>query len=120
MNNVQIGRKGEQLAMIYLKQAGYSIVTTNYRNKIGEIDIIARDKDIYVFFEVKTRTSMLYGRPAEAVNADKQQKIIHTALFYLQQTHNLEEDCRFDVIEVLLSNNKGTQINHIKSAFSLN
>lgn len=118
MNNVQIGHTGEQIATIYLKNAGYTILTTNYRNKIGELDIIAREQGVYVFIEVKTRTSILYGRPAEAVNYVKRQKIIRTALVYLQQIHKFEEACRFDVIEVFLFKD-GNQINHIKSAFTL-
>ncbi len=116
MNHIGIGDKGEQSAAIYLGNLGYKIIATKYRTKTGEIDIIARDQEYVVFVEVKTRRSTSHGLPAEAVHQRKQQKIINTALCYLNY-HGLNNiACRFDVIEIYLL--EGTiRYNHIINAF---
>ena len=106
------GTIGEIDAEKYLKDKGFVIVTTNYKNRMGEIDIIAKDKDALVFVEVKSRATLLYGRPCEAVDFRKQQKIRKVAELYLVTTKNYYADVRFDVIEIL-----GEEINHIENAF---
>ena len=106
------GDKGEIFAQNYLKKQGYKILEINYSNKLGEIDIIAKDKKTIVFVEVKSRASYKLGRPCEAVTPYKQNKIKSVAKFYLMMHNAFEEDCRFDVIEVL-----DEEINHIKNAF---
>ena len=81
--------------------------------KQGEIDLIAKDKDEYVFIEVKTRSNCCFGRPSEAVNDFKKKHILKSTKYYLV-LHNLEEEfIRFDVIEVYLINHK-YKINHLK------
>lgn len=117
MNTVQTGDIGEQAATDYLLRAGYDIIERKYRSKIGEVDIIARIKNTIVFIEVKTRRNTNYGFPAEAVTYRKQKKIINTALCYLQQIHNSNISCRFDVIEVFLTENNKITYNHITNAF---
>ncbi|WP_066507262.1 YraN family protein [Abyssisolibacter fermentans] len=113
--NKQQGQIGEKLAVNFLKKKGYSILETNFTAKIGEIDIIAKDKDIIVFIEVKARRTDKYGRPSESVTPYKQRKIIKTALLY----HSINKLCdvqfRFDVIEVFIGQND--RINHIEDAF---
>lgn len=110
------GKIGEIIATNYLKQKGYKIVANNYKNPIGEIDIIARDKDLLVFVEVKTRISRAFGDPTEAVNFYKQQKIRQVATMYLKQHHMLETNCRFDVVAIL--GQKGDEdVRHIENAF---
>ena len=79
MNNKHLGDRGESYAEDYLRRQGYRILTRNYRTKIGEIDLIADDHGTLVFIEVKTRSSVRYGIPSEAVNYKKKQKIIQTA-----------------------------------------
>lgn len=116
MNHIVIGDKGEEFAANYLKQLGYAIVTTKYRVKTGEIDIIAKDKDCLVFVEVKTRRSAAYGLPSEAVNYRKQQKIINTALCFLNQRKISDNACRFDILEVYLGR-ETIKCNHIINAF---
>ena len=106
------GTIGEIDAETYLKDNGYVIVATNYRNRLGEIDIIAKDKNVLVFVEVKSRATLAYGRPCEAVDFRKQQKIRKVAELYLVTTKNYYADVRFDVIEIL-----GAEINHIENAF---
>lgn len=117
MNTSKVGDIGEQAAANYLYDAGYEIVERKYRSKIGEIDIIARIKNILVFIEVKTRRNAIYGFPAEAVTYRKKQKIINTASCYLQYIHNTNIHCRFDVIEVFLNENNKITCNHITNAF---
>ena len=105
------GGKGEYSAIKYLENNKYKIVETNYKNKVGEIDIIARQKDCLVFIEVKARQTKQYGLPSEAVDARKQRKIRLVAEGYLIKCKEIPQ-CRFDVIEIL-----GDEINHIQNAF---
>ena len=77
VNNIDKGKTGEKIAKNYLINKGYTIIEINYKNKIGEIDIIAMHNDILVFIEVKTRTSYKYGYAFEAVDIRKQRKIIN-------------------------------------------
>lgn len=107
------GSKGEILAIEFLRDKGYKIVETNYKNKLGEIDIIALDGKTLVFVEVKCRSTLAFGRPYEAVDARKQQKIRRVAELYLVIKHKYYADCRFDIIEVL----GGEIIGHIENAF---
>ena len=112
MNNKLKGAVGEQLAVNYLKKLGYKILETNFSTKVGEIDIIAQDKNYIVFIEVKNRTSLKYGRPSEAVNYIKQTKIKQVSQIYLQKNNKLNSFCRFDVMEIL-----DNEINYIINAF---
>ncbi len=110
------GKRSEIIAQNYLKKLGYKILETNYSNKLGEIDIIAKDKNDYiVFFEVKSRMSRKFGDPFEAIDLKKQQKIRNVATMYLK-THNLlNANCRFDAIAVL--GDADDDIRHIQDAF---
>ncbi len=107
------GRAGEDLAAQYLKQQGYTILERNYRLRIGEVDIIARDGEYLVFIEVKTRRSTRFGSPFEAVDARKQQQIVKIASAYLQ---GKELPVRFDVVAVHL-NEQGVRVEILKNAF---
>ncbi|MGM0396842.1 MAG: YraN family protein [Bacillota bacterium] len=115
-SHIRTGRYGEQLAIDYLVDIGYSVLETNYRNKIGEVDIIAYDKDILAFIEVKTRMGTDYGYAYESVDARKQKKIANTCLMYLQKNKLHDVQVRFDVIEVYPMEKK--TINHFVNAFS--
>lgn len=110
------GKIGEIIATNYLKQKGYKIIANNYKNPIGEIDIIAQDKNYLVFVEVKTRISRAFGDPAEAVNRFKQQKIRQVATMYLKQHNLLQTNCRFDVVAIL-GQNGDEDVRHIENAF---
>lgn len=111
-NNRKIGTYYETAAAYYLEQSGYEIVEKNYRCKLGEIDLIARDGEYLVFCEVKFRTTKTKGSPLEAVNRKKQQTIIRCAQWYLME-HQLQEiPCRFDVVGI-----DGKQICLLKNAF---
>jgi putative endonuclease len=98
---MNLGEKGESLAEAYLTKKGYQILERNFRNRYGEIDLIARDKDEIVFVEVKARNSCCHGLPCEAVNLRKQRKIQGVAEYYLLVTGNTHRSCRMDVVEVL-------------------
>lgn len=113
-----IGLIGEELAANHIKNEGYNILERNYRTKLGELDIIARDQNIIIFIEVKTRTSNAYGTPSEAVNYKKQQTIRKLSQQYIKHK-KLDNSClgyRFDVIEVKLAGKK-YKIDHMENAF---
>ncbi|MFA7532885.1 MAG: YraN family protein [Tissierellaceae bacterium] len=116
MNNLVKGKKGELIAKKYLESKGYTILNMNYRNKIGEIDIVAFYKDILVFIEVKSRTGTTFGYAYEAVNRKKQRKIIAVSYGYIKEFGLRNNQTRYDIIEVYLT--KETKINHIENAFS--
>ena len=118
MSSKALGDRGEAYAANYLRQNGYRILTRNYRTKIGEIDLIAEDQDTLVFIEVKTRSSVRYGMPAEAVNYKKRQKIIQTAYWYLCVQHRENAICRFDVLEVYAVGDRWN-VHQIKNAFEV-
>ncbi len=109
----ELGKSGEDISCIYLEQIGYRIIERNFKCKQGEIDIIAKDKDEYVFIEVKTRSNIQFGRPKEAVNEAKQKHIYQSTKFYLY-IHGLNNAfVRFDVIEVYFFYNK-YKLKHLK------
>ncbi len=117
MGAKELGRRGEEAAAAYLMRRGYRVLERNYRVAPGEIDIIAEAADhTLVFAEVKTRRTTRFGRPSEAVDYRKQQKIITCARWYLQENRLQERYCRFDVIELNVHGEKAT-IRHIKGAF---
>lgn len=114
MNNIQKGKLGEKIATNYLTSKGSKILQTNYRLKFGEVDIIAKiNKDI-VFIEVKARSNINFGYPAEAVTLKKQRKIRNVAKYYIVKNKLEKASIRFDVIEIYL---KEKRINHIENAF---
>ena len=96
----QLGSVGEQLAVRALQARGLSIAQTNYRCAVGEMDIVARAADEWVFVEVKTRRGAQFGSPEEAVNARKQQKLIEVAETYLQEHELHDAQWRIDVVAV--------------------
>jgi len=111
------GSEAEFRACEYLTQQGLQLKQANYRCKMGEIDLIMRDNDYYVFIEVRYRRQDSHGDGAASINTHKQQKLIRAAQQYLQ-THELTEKvmCRFDVIslDAATTDNK---IEWIKDAF---
>ncbi len=112
------GELGEAIAARHLKKNGYRIIEKNYRTKLGEIDIIAKDKDTLVFVEVKSRRSWQFGNPKAAVTLRKQRKISMVAMHYLKSTHRTNVSARFDVAAVTITHDK-PQIEIIKNAFDL-
>ena len=114
----KLGETGEALAARKLIKAGYKIIETNYRTRLGEIDIIAKEDDTIVFVEVKSRRSVHFGNPKHAVTLQKQKKISMVALYYLKATGQSTARARFDVVTVI-SNRDRPQVEIIKNAFEL-
>jgi len=114
----QYGEAGEALATRMLRKKGYKIIATNYRTRIGEIDIIARDGDTIVFVEVKSRQTGRFGHPKEAVTPRKQRKISMVALYYLKTTGQSQAKARFDVVSIC-SAPPHPEVEIIRNAFDL-
>ena len=115
---IELGRAGEQEAVNFLKRKGYAKIITNYRNSLGQIDIVARDKKTICFIEVKARRSRRFGQPVEAVTDSKQRKISQVALLFLKQNGLLSSSARFDVISISYLDIR-PEIKLVKNAFDL-
>lgn len=112
------GQTGEDYAAHYLQERGYTILERNWRTRSGEIDIIAASGDVYVFVEVRTRSSSRFGTPAESVDSRKQRKVRHLAQQYLYHKKIVNRQIRFDVIAVLLDSHRQViGLSHIDNAF---
>ncbi len=96
----KLGNIGEDFAARILEDSGYIIMERNYWTRIGEIDIIARRDGVLHFVEVKTRTQIDYGYPAESVTAEKQQKMKKVAELYMYQRKLYWKNVSFDVMEI--------------------
>ena len=116
-NSHELGIQGENVATKYLLSQGYKIIERNFYCYFGEIDIIAKDKNEYVFIEVKTRSSAIYGKPKEAVDTTKKKHIYRSAEYYVYLKHLENEPVRIDVIEVYKKQGK-FMVNHIKQAIT--
>lgn len=114
--NKNLGELGENKAINFLIKNGYNILEKNFRSKHGEIDIIAKEKNEYVFIEVKTRTSIKYGMPVEAVDKNKKEHILNASKYYIYKNYLQNQFIRYDIIEVYINKNNYL-INHIKNAF---
>jgi len=117
-NNLVLARYGENEAAAYLKANGYRILERNFRTPLGEIDIIALDKSVVCFVEVKARSSEDFGSPKEAVSSFKQRQIAKAALVFLKDRKLLDRSSRFDVVSVIMRGGK-PEIELIKDAFEL-
>ena len=113
-----LGKIGEDLARQRLKDLGYRIIKANYTCALGEIDLIARDGDVLVFVEIKTRKKQSLGLAKEAVTKRKQVKLSKVALAYLKYNNLLGSKARFDVVAVGVSEGK-KEIEIVKDAFEL-
>jgi putative endonuclease len=99
--NIEIGRYGEQLAAAFLEKKGFQVLVRNYRASYTEIDLIVKRGDWIIFVEVKTRTSMAFGEPEQAVSKLKARHIFRAAEHYIFST-NWQGHVRFDVVSVKL------------------
>lgn len=116
MNQKQeIGKMGEKIAKEYLIENGYEILRINCRCKFGEVDIVATNGNKISFVEVKTRTNIKYGTPAEAITYEKQKHMYKVAMWFLKINKIDDVDVSIDVIEVYLSKNE-SKVQHIQNA----
>lgn len=119
MAGVSRGAAGEVLAARFLREKGYTVVSSNFRCRQGEIDIIATRGDYIVFVEVKTRQEDAMYAPREAVTAAKQRRLLQTAAIYLSR-FPADLQPRFDVVEVITKKSdpmKIAEINHVMGAY---
>jgi len=115
-DKISLGKKGEEIALSYLKSKKYKVIEKNLRSRFGEIDIIANDHGTLVFIEVKTRTSEAFGTPIQGINEKKQNRLRQLAIRYIAEKVLIEPEVRFDVLGILQINNE-TKIEHISNAF---
>lgn len=101
MNTRAIGTQGENIAVEYLQKNGYKVLQRNFNCRYGEVDIIAFHDGYYVFIEVKSRNSLAFGLPREAVKSYKQQRIASVAQYWLFKNRKTGVPVRFDVVEVV-------------------
>jgi len=97
---IPLGRTGERLAERHLKRSGYRLLARNFRAAGAEIDLVAADGDTIVFVEVKTRLDIKAGRPEEAVDSHKQERIRRAAEIYLSRHRAHHAPVRFDVVAI--------------------
>jgi putative endonuclease len=116
---IELGQFGEDIAAAWLRKAGCRVLYRNYRAKRGgEVDIVARDGATLVFVEVKTRTSVAFGNPADAVDEEKQKLVIRGALDWLRKLGHPDILYRFDIVEVVALDGQPPAVNHIANAFT--
>ena len=114
----ELGRISEEHAARFLASKGYRIKERNYRTRRGEIDIIAEQRDVLVFIEVKARSSDEHGRPLESVTSSKQRTISAVASIYLSTREKRERLTRFDVVEVHITpHGRVTKVEVVEGAF---
>ena len=117
-DNLYLGKKGEEEAHNWLRKEGYKVLARNYKTRLGEIDIIAKDKDTVCFIEVKARGSDRFGLPQEAVSRAKQDRIARVAMGFLKENNLLTQEARFDIVSVIYSKSS-CELELIKNAFEL-
>ena len=117
----ETGLWGEEEAERALRSRGYKILGRRVRlSSRDEIDLVARDGDVLVFVEVKTRKGALFGRPVSAVDKAKRHTMSRAAVRYLKQIKCQKVNFRFDVVEVTGAKGEGApEVNHIENAFTL-
>ena len=121
MTTKHIGDQGEALAAEHLSDQGYRILEQNYRYERAEVDLVCLAPDEtqpeIVFVEVKTRTSLGYGTPEEAVTDEKQAHVVRAAKAYMYERRLESVPVRFDVISILLNQDEAPTIKHFEDAF---
>jgi len=124
MNTKTIGDRGESIAADHLKAKGYTIMDANYRFERNEVDLVCFDPEArkgrgeLVFVEVKTRSSLGFGLPEEAVDEEKQSRIIRVAKAYLYERNLEGSPSRFDVVAIVLNQDESPQVTHYTDAFT--
>jgi putative endonuclease len=117
MKKTNWGRYGEDEACRYLEKRGYRLKARNFRRLRGEIDLVMEDGSALVFIEVKTRCTMCYGQPREAVTDVKQKRIRRCAVQYLAERETGSRPVRFDVVEVMAGPGGTVRLYHLRNAF---
>ena len=113
-----LGAFGEDLALKKIKRLGYKCIARNYRCPLGEIDIIAKEKDSLVFIEIKTRRGRTTGYAKEAINSRKKRQLSKVALTYMKSNNCCDVKSRFDVVVISLKDGR-QEIEVIQNAFDV-
>ncbi len=116
VSNLQKGNQGEKIAQEFLRAKDLQIIDCNLRTGRAEIDIIAKDGQILVFVEVKTRAYDFFGSPEEFVSDHKQKLISEAASVYMEKIKH-DWEIRFDVIAIILKNSKLIKLEHFQDAW---
>lgn len=114
----ELGRRGEEVAASFLHDRGYEIVERNWTCPAGEADIVARDGNVLVFVEVKTRSSCEKGFPAEAVTAAKRERYEKIALMYIADCDIVDVAVRFDVVSIVVVASDRAFVRHHIGAYT--
>lgn len=109
------GRFGEDLAVAYLTELGFTVLERNWRCDMGELDIVARDGSTLVVCEVKTRTSRLFGDPLEAVTDAKAARLRRLTARWVAEHDVRPREIRIDLVGIVLTDN-GPEISHVPGA----
>ncbi len=110
------GKWGEEKAVAFLKEEGFEIVACNWRYKRAEIDIVAKEKEVLVFVEVKTRADIFFGRPEEMVDRRKRRLLIDAAMGYMRSV-GYEWEIRFDIVAIVGEPEGSCEIKLFRDAF---
>ena len=110
-----LGKKGEQLAVDFLQQKGFTILERNYRFQKAEVDIIIQKENLICAVEVKTRSTPEFGNPQDFVKPKQIQQLVKAMDFYITE-NDLDVELRFDIVAII-KNKLGTKIEHLKDAF---
>jgi putative endonuclease len=113
----ELGQAGEAAAAGALERAGLSVIERNVRFAHGEIDLVCRDGDVWVFVEVKCRQPGWGDSPGAAVSWRKQRRLTRLAQHYLKWRRLHNARCRFDVVEVTIDAGGRAEVRHLRSAF---
>ena len=112
-----LGRRGEQLAADYLVRSGYAILDRNWRCRQGEIDVVALDGDETVFVEVKTRSSVAFGHPLEAITTQKLARLRRLAAAWCEAHPGRRRAIRIDAIAIIAPWGGAAQLEHLRRGF---
>jgi len=120
LNRQERGKLGEKLARKLLQKKGYHIRETNFRCRTGEIDIVAQKEDCLVFVEVRTKSSRDFGTPEESITEGKKERLVASALHYVDSHHDLPSSWRIDVVAIEMDDKgKSKRTELIENAITL-
>jgi len=112
-----IGRMGEEEAVKYITDNGFNVISRNFRIPGGEIDIVAKDKEMLVFIEVKNYSYRNFYKPEYAIGERKKYRLRRAAEEYLYRNDFVDNDCRFDVVLIFRDWKGSKKVELIKNAF---
>jgi putative endonuclease len=113
----ELGNYGEEVAAAFLEEHGLVLLARNWRCREGELDIVAQEGRTLVFCEVKTRSGVGYGLPAEAVSPSKARRLRRLAAAWLHESTTVWPEIRFDVVSVIRRRGYAPVIEHLRAAF---